>query len=319
MLQQTRAETVVPYYARFLEAFPDVHALAGAELTEVLKLFEGLGYYARARNLHKAAKVIASGLGGEFPRDVKSLRKLPGVGEYTAGAIASITYGIPAPAIDGNQMRVLSRLFAIRGKGTPKARSALVGAADGLLSYGRPGDINQALMGLGAMVCTAMKPSCDVCCVKDLCAAHAQCIEEELPERSPKTDKRVQSVAVVLIFLSGGVRRVFVRQRPDDALLGGLWEFPCFVEAETISGVSACVREIGIEARGYRELAALKHVFTHLVWNMTGYSCTADEAPQREGMWVDAEALSLLPMSTAMRGYRALAAGILGAHGEADG
>ena len=300
MLQQTRAETVVGYYGRFLDRFPTVSALAEAEAVEVLKLWEGLGYYSRARNLMKAAKAVAAA--GGFPRDVKGLRALPGVGEYTAGAIASIAFGLAEPAIDGNQIRVLSRVFGIRVSAvSPEGRRALRQAAALAIPAERPGDFNQAMMGLGAMICTP-RPDCPRCPVSGFCDAFRVGDAASLPVLPPKADKRTEQRAVALVFRE---KTVLVRRRPDEGLLAGLYEFPGFSGAKTAAEVRAALHEIGVSPKNLRPGGSARHVFTHLVWRMDGWLCEADGAA--EGEFVSAEALDALPFPTALRAFREMA------------
>jgi len=297
MLQQTRAETVIPYYRAFLARFPTVEALAGADPVEVLKLWEGLGYYSRARNLMKAARRVAEA--GGFPRDRRGLLELPGVGEYTAGAIASIAFGLTEPAIDGNQIRVLSRVFGVRvPAASPEGRRALREASLGAMSLERPGDFNQALMGLGALVC-APKPDCAGCPVRAFCDAFGAGDARSLPVLPPRADKRVQQRAVALVFCGNAV---LVRRRPEDGLLPGLYEFPGFPDARTEAEVRAALREIGVEPERLSAAGTARHVFTHLVWQMEGWACEAGGAG--EGEFVDAAALRALPFPTALRAFR---------------
>ncbi len=300
MLQQTRAETVVGYYGRFLDRFPTVSALAAADPVEVLKLWEGLGYYSRARNLMKAAKAVAAA--GGFPRDVKGLRALPGVGEYTAGAIASIAFGLPEPAIDGNQIRVLSRAFGVRvSAASPEGKCALRQAAERAIPAERPGDFNQAMMGLGAMVCTP-RPDCARCPVSGFCDAFRAGDAASLPVLPPKADKRTEQRAVALVFRGNSV---LIRRRPDEGLLAGLYEFPGFPGAKTGAEVRAALQEIGVSPKDLRPGGSARHVFTHLIWRMDGWLCEADGAA--EGEFVGAEALNALPFPTALRAFREMA------------
>lgn len=302
MLQQTRAETVRDYYAAFLRAFPDVYALAAADLQQVLKLWEGLGYYARARNLHAAAKQIAA-LPEGFPRTVEGLRALPGIGEYTAGAIASMAYGLREPAIDGNQIRVLARIYGIRqcaarGEGRRRIREA----AYALLPAQRPGDFNQALMGLGALVCLPVSPRCEDCPAAAFCDARKRGDQADLPVL-PAPPARKKERRAVLMALRG--QTVLVRQRPESALLGGLWEFPNFENARTDAERRACLQELGVRAQDGVRAAEHRHVFTHLEWNMTGWFYRAAGADEpAEGRFVDADVLRALPFPTALAPFR---------------
>lgn len=300
MLQQTRAETVVRYYRAFLSRFPTVTSLAEADEVDVLKLWEGLGYYSRARNLMKAAKQVAAS--GAFPRDIQGLRQLPGIGEYTAGAIASIAFGFPEPAIDGNQIRVLSRAFGVRvSVASPEGKRALREASLRNIPPERPGDFNQAMMGLGALVCTP-RPDCENCPVAAHCDARRVGDIRSLPVLPPKADKRSEQRAVALVIHGG---QVLVRRRPDAGLLAGLYEFPNFPDARSEAEVIEALREIGVEPMNLRRAGSARHVFTHLVWKMDGWRCEADAAA--EGAFVDADALRALPFPTAFRAFREMA------------
>ena len=291
MLQQTRAEAVAPRYEAFLSRFPTVEALAAADEEAVLKAWEGMGYYSRARNLRRAAMEVARR--GEFPQSAKKLKALPGVGDYTAAAVASIAFDEAAPALDGNQARVLARLLAFEE--TVDTPQRLRAQAEALIDRERPGDYNQALMDLGSGICTPRAPKCETCPVAAFCAARAGGDAESYPRLPPPIARREVGVTVVLAYLNG---RVLVRRRPSRGLLAGLWEFPSFSEgtlAEALPG-----------ARATGELTRARHVFTHLVWNMRGLRAEVETLP--EGMRaVDAEGIRALPFPTALRVYRQIA------------
>lgn len=223
MLQQTQVTTVIPYYERFLKAFPDVQALAAAPVDEVMGLWAGLGYYSRARNLHAAARVICTEHGGAFPGDYESARALPGVGEYTAGAVLSIAYGVRLPALDGNAFRVLARVWGVRGevqRGPARRRLSALGRE--AVPTDRPGDYNQALMEQGSQVCAPGQPHCGECCLADICAALAQGLQDQIPEsrRAAPTDV---TMSAALVLRRG---KVLVAKRPATGVWGGLWELP---------------------------------------------------------------------------------------------
>ena len=302
MLQQTRAEAVAPRYEAFLSRFPTVEALAAADEEAVLKAWEGMGYYSRARNLRRAAMEVVRR--GGFPQSAKEWQKLPGVGAYTAAAVASIAFGEAAPALDGNQARVLSRLLAFDE--TVDTPQRLRKPAEALIDRERPGDYNQALMDLGSGICTPRAPKCETCPVAAFCAARAGGDAESYPRLPPPIARREVEVTVVLAYLGG---RVLVRRRPSKGLLAGLWEFPNFSEGtleDTLPG-----------ARATGELACSRHVFTHLVWNMRGLRAEAEALP--EGMRaVDADELRALPFPTALRVYRQIAMRELGGEAEKD-
>ena len=301
MLQQTRTEAVRRYYERFLKRFPDVFALAAAEQDEVLKLWEGLGYYSRARNLHAAAKAVAAD-GGRFPDSVEGLQALPGIGPYAARAIASIAYDICAPALDGNQMRVLSRCFAVER--TLKTPFDLEEKALACISRERPGDYNQALMDLGASICTPKNPRCEDCPLSPICRA---CIESE-PERYPlrpaPVPKREEDRTVLLAFTPRGV---CIRRRAEGGLLGGLYEFPSAEGHLSAAEAARYLTELGFTNPTEAQiLPPAKHVFTHLIWRMQGFAFRCETAP--EGfVQVDAEGLRAHALPSALRKYREIA------------
>ncbi len=299
MLQQTRAETVKGYYHRFLERYSDVHALAAAEIDEVLKMWEGLGYYSRARNLHKTAKIISES-GGTFPAGVKELEKLPGIGPYAARAVASIAWNECAPALDGNQMRVISRLLGITR--VLKTPFDIENEAMEIISRSRPGDYNQSLMDLGSAICTPKKPDCENCPLKSVCAAFAEGDPEFYPQRPAPVAKKEENLTVFIIECPGGIA---VRRRNEGGLLGGLYEFP---SAEGhMCEASAVLSDMGfVNPRDYKDIGSAKHVFTHLVWRMQGVYCRADAAP--EGfIIVDHAAFSARAFPTALRKYHEFA------------
>jgi A/G-specific adenine glycosylase len=267
MLQQTRIEAVIAYYRRFLEELPDVQTLAAVDEDRLLKLWEGLGYYSRARNLKKAAQTVMRDYGGELPRTAAELKKLPGVGDYTAGAIASIACGEPEPAVDGNVLRVLSRLLAseadILAPGTKKAMTALlrehypVGEAAALTTEG--------LMELGEVICgPSGAPRCGLCPLRGLCRAAADGTAERYPVKTPPRPRRVEARTVLLLRCGG---RWAIRQREKKGLLAGLWEFPG--EAGFLDATA--LRERFPQALSVRPCGRAKHVFTHVEWHMEGW------------------------------------------------
>ena len=313
MLQQTRAETVIPYYERFLSRYPTVQALAEGGEEELLKYWEGLGYYSRARSLHAAARQIVAEHGGRLPRSVEGLRALPGIGSYTAGAIAAIAYSIPAAAVDGNVERVICRYDAYRDSiGTPAARRAIEERAARLVPPGRPGDFANAMMELGATVCTPKNPACLICPVRESCQGFALGIAKELPNKPKKKAQRVENRAVLLVFAKN---RVLIVRRTQK-LLGGLYVFPdALHEGETGDPATLCAK---LEAQGisvaYDELLGrARHVFTHIIWEMDVHALVADACvPVDGGRWVTAEELAALPVPTAVGRARELAMARLG-------
>lgn len=303
MLQQTRTETVKRYYEAFLREFPTVFALANAEPERVLKRWEGMGYYSRARNLHAAAKLVVQEMNGVFPKSAQALRALPGVGAYAAGAIASIAYGERIPALDGNQARVLARVFNVTSEiRTPQA---LHEQAMLLMPYSQTGEYNQAMMGLGALVCTP-SPCCDDCPVRSFCDAYAFGNPRTLPVKPEKKARAIEDRAIALVLRKG---RVLVHRRPLKGLLAGLWEFPGFPNARSPEDVRACLHELNISARFVKKLPCAVHVFSHLEWHMTGFLFEADA--DGDG-FVSAEALYALPMPAALSVYRHEAEALLG-------
>jgi len=265
MLQQTRVETVIPYYERFLARFPTVLALADAEPDEVTQLWSGLGYYSRARNLHAAARAIASEHGGVLPREVEALRELPGVGRYTAGAVASIAFDRPAPIVDGNVARVLARLLDLRDDlSSPAMQKRLWAEAEALARGPHPGDLNQALMELGALVCTPRAPKCLLCPLREQCRALAAGDPEALPvKKKAAAPKRIEATAA-LITRAGKLLAV---RRPPHGLLGGLWDLPGGAVAAAEPPERALERalreKLGLTLAGIARLGAVQHQFTH--------------------------------------------------------
>ena len=268
MAQQTRIETAIPFHRRFLARFPDVDALAAADEDEVLKLWEGLGYYARARNLRRAARAVIAEHGGRFPETARELRRLPGVGPYTAGALASLAFGRPEPAVDGNARRVLSRLHDLE---TPTA-SSLEDRARALLRTvpQRPGAFNQALMDLGSAVCTPRRPRCGECPLADHCLARRRgtiTLRPPARARAPQPE-RCEAAAVVRRD-----DRILVLRRPADGLLGGLWDFPSVPHTSPGSPRRALAEglwaQFGLECRVGGEIRTLTHAFSHFRLRLT--------------------------------------------------
>ena len=224
MLQQTRVETVIPYFEKWMKLFPDVNSLANAKEQDVLNAWEGLGYYSRARNLHKAAKIIGSEYNGKLPRDLQALRSLPGIGAYTVGAIASISFKMDEPAFDGNLRRVFARLYDVAEVAdSPAGEKMLWGYAKKNLPKGKAGDYNQALMDLGATICLPKNPRCLLCPLMDMCESRKNGTQEQRPVLKPKKQTPHYVHAGAVIVERG---RVLLSQRPEDGLLAGMWEFP---------------------------------------------------------------------------------------------
>lgn len=301
MLQQTRVETVIGYYARFLQRFPTVAELAAAPEDDVLKMWEGLGYYSRARNLHKGAKQVVTEYGGVIPSSVEELRKISGIGPYTAGAIASIAFDQPVPAVDGNVIRVVSRLRGIRENvGVPSVRRALEGEASALVPADRPGDFNQAVMDLGATICTPGTPSCEKCPLQAECDAYAAGDAEDLPVLPRKNPPKVLDYTICLIF-SGD--RVLMRQRTE-AMLRGLWVFPMIEGKTTLRQLPSAVRKLTkLAVSGVVSAGEAKHVFTHQVWQMQLYTMSVPEDAQAPAgyRFVPVEEMGDLAIPTAVK------------------
>ena len=274
MLQQTRVETVLSYYERFLSRFPDLPSLADADESDVLKLWEGLGYYSRARNLLKGARMIMEKYHGCIPADPDQLRTICGIGPYMSGAIASIAFGVPVPAVDGNVVRVVSRLFGIReDAAVPAVRRDIESHAARLVPGDRPGDHNQAMMDLGATVCVPGTPDCNRCPLAAFCDAYRTGDAADLPVL-PKSHKPKVVPWTVLIICSGD--RVLLRLR-NEKLLQGLWCFP-MLEGHLADGAltSAVSAKFFPVVRNLRDQGSARHVFTHQVWEMRLFSLDTD-------------------------------------------
>jgi A/G-specific adenine glycosylase len=282
MLQQTQVATVLPYYERFLARFPVVQALAAAPLDEVLKLWEGLGYYARARRLRAAAQMIVAEHAGRIPDAMDTLLALPGIGRYTAGAILSIAYGQDVPALDGNVRRVLSRLFAIAEDVTrDPGQRKLWALAESLLPPGQAGDFNQALMDLGATICTPRAPACARCPLAQDCLAHQMGQETQFPVRRPRRSAPHYQVTAGVVW--DGLGRFLIAQRPLDSMLGGLWEFPGGKQ-ESGESLADCLRrelreELGIEVAVGAPLAVVQHAYTHFRITLHAFHCEIVAGP----------------------------------------
>lgn len=275
MLQQTQVATVIPYYQRFMKRFPTVESLARARQDTVLKLWEGLGYYSRGRNLHKAAKVIVSEYGGRLPDTVEELQKIPGIGRYTAGAIASIAFDIPAPILDGNVIRVLCRLFCIEGNPkTPAITNQLWELAEILVHTKHPGDFNQGMMELGATVCTPQNPTCARCPLQKQCCAMKTGRQAELPVKQKQAPLPHYTIVVGIVFRDG---KILIDKRKQNALLGGLWEFPGGKKKKDETFKQAVAREVleetGIEIEVGRKLMIVKHTYSHFKITLHAYLC----------------------------------------------
>ncbi|HEX9679827.1 MAG TPA: A/G-specific adenine glycosylase [Anaerolineales bacterium] len=293
MLQQTRAATVIPYYRRWMRRFPSLRALAAAQRAEVLGAWEGLGYYRRAHHLHRAARMIVNQRGGRMPRTAEELRSLPGIGRYTAAAIASIAFGADVIALDGNVRRVLARFFDLRGRGRTNGHDAgLLQRAQEILPRGRAGDFNQALMDLGAGTCTPRNPDCVACPLSASCLANRRGTQERerFPPRRHDLPRRLRIAAVVR--RSG---RVLLVRRPEGGLLGGLWEFP------SAGSRRRSTTDGAISVRVGRRLGAYRQAYSHFESLVRACEARLDPGglagiPQRDRRWVALSRLDRYPM-----------------------
>nr|QKW93577.1 adenine DNA glycosylase [Archangium sp.] len=314
MLQQTQVATVIPYWERFLQRFPTVEALAAAPLPDVLAGWRGLGYYSRARNLHRAAQEIIARFGGRLPSTADELLTLPGFGRYTAGAVASIAFGEPAPLVDGNVARVLSRLFEVEGVPGDRAREArLWELATALVPGVRPGDFNQALMEHGATVCRPENPLCLLCPVREQCLAHLHGRVDELPPAKVRAAPKRMTLAVAVWAHEG---RLLLARRAEKGLFGGLWELPTVeIEDDTSDPSSAekLAEALGAEIRVQGHLGTVRRQLTHRALSLRLLRVTGRQHPTRapafqELRWCTPDEASSLGMSTAM--HKALEAAV---------
>lgn len=307
MLQQTRVEAVKPYYDRFICRLPDIESLASVEEEELLKLWEGLGYYNRARNLKKSAIQISTEYGGKMPEDYDKLMELTGVGSYTAGAIASIAFGKPVPAVDGNVLRILSRLRADdRDIMDAKVKKAIEEELRAVIPKERPGDFNQALMELGATVCVPNgSPKCGQCPWKEICQAKRQGNASEYPKKRAKKARSIEKKTVLLIQYE---QRIALNKRPSEGLLAGMYEFPSIEGHQEEKKVIAYLKQLGVMPLRIRRLEPAKHIFTHKEWHMTGYYIRVDDLTgMGEYVFVDpAEIKNKYPVPSAYAAYMKL-------------
>ncbi len=293
MLQQTRIEAVIPYFERFMEAFPTIEALANADHDHLMKMWEGLGYYSRARNLQKAARVIVDEYGGEMPADYKALLALPGIGPYTAGAIASIAFGLPYTAVDGNVLRVMARFYDHHGDVlSPTVKAELTTRVEAALPHDRPALFNQGLMELGETCCLPNTvPRCEQCPLKADCQGYANGTAALLPIRVAKKLRRIERRTVLVPVSFADTPQVLLHKRPDSGLLAGLWELPNLLSAEA-PAPAEWIASLGGATQRIAELPNAKHIFTHIEWQMQGIAAITDRFTPPDGyVWVDADAL----------------------------
>jgi A/G-specific adenine glycosylase len=309
MLQQTRVDQATPYYLRFKQAFPRLEDLARADLHDVLMLWEGLGYYSRGRNLHKAAKKIYFELGGDFPTSYEALLTLPGVGPYTAAAISSIAFGETRAVVDGNVIRVISRFLGIgddvRQLSTQKQIQQF---ADMMLDPKRPGDFNQAIMELGSLVCSPKKPECSQCPWSISCVANKSFEQDKYPYKTSKA--KTPHYDIVVAVIRDGNGKVLISRRKEDAMLGGLWEFPGGKreDGETLEAAlhREIIEELGIQIEIIHEFELIRHVYSHFKISLHAYLCfpisgEASALQSDEIRWVEIPALVDYPFPKANR------------------
>jgi len=297
MLQQTRVEAVIPYFEKWMRLFPNIRALAKASEQDVLNAWEGLGYYSRARNLHKTAKIVLKEHGGKLPKDLDTLIKLPGIGRYTVGAIASIAFGMDEPALDGNLKRVYARLFDISNSiDSSVGEKQLWQIARENLPKGKAGDFNQALMDLGATICIPRNPRCDICPVRDFCLSQKNGTQELLPVRKPKKDvpQYVHAAGVIIKR-----RRVLLARRPSDGLLGGMWEFPNGrVNGDPARELVKALRSgYRLKVRRKEALGIVRHAYTHFKVAVHAFHCDLSSMFNSDDLkWVLIRDLEKYPM-----------------------
>lgn len=289
MLQQTRVEAVKPYFARFIQELPDVEALAAAPEERIVKLWEGLGYYSRVRNMQKAAIQVMEEYDGRIPEDFETLLSLKGIGRYTAGAIVSIAYGKKVPAVDGNVLRVYARLTENRGDIMKQSvRKAVENELTERMPKDRPGDFNQAMMELGAVVCVPNGTAkCEECPLGQFCLARKHGTVEELPVKAPKKARTIEQ-RTVLVIQDGA--STAIRKRPDTGLLAGLYELPNVEGHLTKKAALAQVKDMGLEPLRIEALPDAKHIFSHIEWRMCAYRIAVsslEEAPGEKFLFVD--------------------------------
>lgn len=282
MLQQTRVEAVKGYYDRFLKALPTVKDLAEAEEDKLLKLWEGLGYYNRVRNMQKAAQQIMVDHAGRFPDTYEEILQLKGIGNYTAGAISAFAYGIPKPAVDGNVLRVISRITgSYEDIMKQSVRKKIESALEQVIPTDAASDFNQGLIELGAIVCVPNGgPKCEQCPVKEYCIAHAENLTAEIPVKKKAKARKIEE-RTVLIFKDG--KQIAIRKRPAKGLLAGLYEFPNVEGKLSMDEVTEYSKKIGLMPVRVQKLPEAKHIFSHIEWHMTGYEVIVDELEKTNG------------------------------------
>ena len=300
MLQQTTVKAVIPYFQKFLARWPNVTALAAADLDDVLAAWAGLGYYSRARNLYACAKIVSTEHGGQFPDSEEGLRKLPGIGAYTAAAIAAIAFNRRAAAVDGNVERVIARLFAVEDP-LPGAKPQIKALAQTLVPGGRPGDFTQAMMDLGATICTPRSPACQRCPLASHCAAQAKGIAAALPVKEPKKERPVRYGVAFLAIRKDGA--VLLRRRPLKGLLGGMLEVPSTEWLDRRIGMQDALSAAPLQASWQSIAAPVTHTFTHFHLELDVYSSNGIGSliPPPRCAWYGQETLADLALPSVMR------------------
>ena len=299
MLQQTRVEAVIEYYNRFLQEIPNLNTLATIPEDKLLKLWQGLGYYSRARNLKKTALILVEQGKDTLPNQYLELLKLPGIGTYTAGAIASIAYQEPVPAVDGNVLRVITRILgAYDDIADPKTKTKYETLLKSYIPKEQPGDFNQAMMELGATICIPNgMPRCNICPVASFCQAYKKGLLAELPV---KTKKQKRKVIFKTVFVMRYQDKYAIQKRPDKGLLASLYEFPNIDEAFTLEELKLYLKEQDVNFTEIVSLDTYSHIFTHLEWNMQGYLIALKEQPNGSYIWATKEELeSIYSLPTA--------------------
>lgn len=309
MLQQTRVDQATPYFKRFMDRFPTVHDLAKADQQDVLKVWEGLGYYSRARHLHAASKLVVEEFDGKVPNTWEEINELKGVGPYTASAVLSIAYQKKHAVVDGNVIRVLSRYFGIEDDvRSTKTKNTIQDYADDLISEERPGDFNQAVMELGAMVCTPSNPECEKCPLQANCVAHKTVKTEDIPYKSPAKKRPHHQIGVGIIMNNN--EEVLIALRPDDAMLGGMWEFPGGKQEENEKMEDTVIRELreelDVDVSISKPFMKLDHAYSHFKITMHAYLCEIEAGtPQpntsQEIRWITIDELEDYPFPKANR------------------
>jgi len=302
MLQQTQVKTVIPYYNRFLKEFPTVRELAGDDRQKVLKMWEGLGYYSRAVNLHKAAKMVVAEFAGKIPSELNLIKKLPGVGDYISAAVLSIAFRKPLAVVDGNVKRVLARLYCLTEPVNDfKKKKSFFEKANLLLNKNFPGDHNQAMMELGALICTPRNQNCDICPVCRFCSAFQNKVVVEYPKKIAKAKTPLYYIAIGVIYNDG---KMLITKRKEKGLLGGLWEFPGGKREPKESAETACIREIkeetGLRVSIIRHLKTVRHAYTHFKISMEVFICRYESGNVRlngpvDFRWITKDEISDFP------------------------